>query len=78
MVRSAGVWAKAYRARAVVISKKLMGWPWLAASTSSMRWESSSSVIKVPAMRMRSAKRTRWGEMITWTFRPAASAMARR
>ncbi len=70
--------AKALRAAAAVISKKVMGSPALAASTCSSKLVSSSSPIRVPATRMRSAKRTRWGEVKACTRRPAASPMARR
>src|ERR1700685_1693195 len=54
-----------------------MVWPSLTRSTSPKVAQISSSEINSPAKRMRSWKRTRWGEMWVCTFRPCASSMAR-
>ena len=62
-VKSAGVSLMARKAAAVVISKKVMGWPALAASQRSSAAARSGSGMSVPARRMRSWKRARWGEV---------------
>src|SRR5665213_3622228 len=74
---SAGWREKARNIAAAVISKKVMGSPSLTRSTSSRVAQSSSSEISSPASRMRSWKRTRWGEIWVCTFNPCASSMAR-
>ena len=53
-VQSAGARAKATKAAQVVISKKVIGSPSLAASQSARSAVSSASGMSVPAMRMRS------------------------
>ena len=59
----AGMSVKARKAAAVVISKKVIGAPALAASQRSRQAASRSSAMGAPSRRMRSLKRTRWGEM---------------
>ena len=63
MQTSAGVSAKATKAAAAVISKKVMGWPALARSTRSSTCAKCDSAISSPASRIRSTKRTRCGEV---------------
>ncbi|MCY1308292.1 hypothetical protein D9M70_582880 [compost metagenome] len=63
--RSAGVSLMARKPAAVVLSNTV-AWPpvsAMAASTRSRMAFSASSVISVPARRIRSLKRTRWGEV---------------
>ncbi len=67
---SAGWRAKARKAAAVVISKKVMGAPQLACSHSSSSAASSASSMSAPASRMRSLKRMRCGVVKAWTLQP--------
>jgi hypothetical protein len=55
--------AKARKAAAVVISKKVIGCPALARSQASSAAARCRSGIGSPPSRIRSLKRTRWGEM---------------
>ena len=68
----------ARKAAAPMISKKVIGSPALTVSTSSSNATRASSEMRSPASRMRSLKRTRCGDVKTWTRRPDASRIARR
>ena len=68
----------AKKAAAVVISNTVACTSTSTASSRSRMASIPASSISRPARRMRSLKRTRCGEVLTWTLRPAASAMARR
>ena len=59
----AGSSRKARKAAAVVISKKVIAAPALAASQRSRQAARRASASGVPSFRIRSLKRTRWGEM---------------
>jgi hypothetical protein len=61
--RSAGTVANRWKATAVVTSNTVIGAPALTRSTCSSASDSASSVTNSPASRMRSWKRTRWGEV---------------
>ena len=78
MQRSAGTRAKSRKAAAVIASNTVIWLLAFTASISSSAWARSSSETSAPARRIRSLKRTRCGEVKTWTRKPAASAMARR